>query len=136
MALDYGQKRAGLAVTDENRIIATGLETVPTAELMNFLKEYLRKETVDLLLIGKPMRMHYEESQIEPQIKAFIARLKKEIPTLPVERYDERFTSKMAFQTMIDAGLKKQARQNKALVDKISATIILQSYMEYLSNKI
>ena len=136
LAMDYGNKRVGLAVTDENRIIATGLDTVPTHTLIPFLKKYLLNEKVDIIVIGKPMRMHFEVPEIEKQIGAFIKHLHKEIPDMPIERYDERFTSKMAFQTMIDAGLKKEARKDKALVDKISATIILQSYMEYLSNKL
>lgn len=133
--MDYGSKRTGLAVTDAERIIAGGLDTVPTHELMAFLKGYLQQECVDIMVIGKPKRLHNEAPEIEKQILAFIRQLRKEFPQLPIERYDERFTSKMAFQTMIDAGLKKEARKDKELVDKISATIILQSYMEYLSNQ-
>lgn len=133
--MDYGSKRTGLAVTDGDRIIAGGLDTVPTHTLLAFLKDYLQKEKVDVIVIGKPKRLHNEASDIEKQITLFIRQLTKVFPDLPVDRHDERFTSKMAFQTMIDAGLKKEARRDKELVDKISATIILQSYMEYLSNK-
>ncbi len=136
LAMDYGNKRVGLAVTDSLRIISGGLDTVPTHEVVPYLKKYLATEEVDVFVIGKPMRMHFEVPEIEKQITAFINLLRKEFPTMTIERYDERFTSKMAFQTMIDAGLKKEARKDKALVDKISATIILQSYMEFLSNKL
>lgn len=130
MAIDYGKKRTGIAVTDPMQIIANGLATVPTAELMDFLLDYLKKECVERILVGYPRQMNYEDSENMKRIVPFVNRLKKLVPDVPVELVDERFTSVMAHQVMIDAGLKKKARQNKALVDEISATIILQSYLE------
>jgi putative holliday junction resolvase len=129
LAIDYGSKRCGIAVTDEMQIIASGLTTVDTKNLINFLKSYCKDESVDLFLIGLPKQMNNELSETEPLILKCIKILKKEIPHIRIERVDERFTSKMAFQTMIDSGLKKKQRQNKALVDEISATLILQSYL-------
>lgn len=129
LALDFGTKRTGIAVTDELQIIASGLTTVNTKELMSFLKDYLSKEAVELFLIGEPKQMDNTESESEKYIKPFIEKLQKEFPKIPIQRVDERFTSKMAVQTMIDSGLKKKQRQNKALVDEISATLILQSYL-------
>jgi len=135
LAIDYGKKRVGLAVTDELQIIATGMDTVLTHEIIPYLKKYLNDNVVDCFVVGLPMRMHFEEPEIEKSITTFLNGLKNAFPKIPVERYDERFTSKMAFQTMIDSGLNKTDRKNKALVDKISATIILQSYMEFRENK-
>ena len=129
LAIDFGQKRTGIAVTDELQIIASGLTTVPTSELISFLKEYFQKEKVDKVIIGEPKRLNNEPSEVTPLLNAFIDTFTKTFPTMPVERIDERFTSKMAFQTMIDSGLKKKQRQNKALIDEIAATIILQDYM-------
>lgn len=129
LALDFGKTRTGIAVTDELQIIASGLTTVATVELMTFLKEYILKETVELFLVGEPKQMDYSESESEAIIKPFIKKLEKEFPNIPIKRIDERFTSKMAFQTMIDSGLKKGKRKNKSLIDEISATIILQSYL-------
>ncbi len=129
LAIDYGQKRTGIAVTDELQIIASGLATVNTDELISFLKDYIQKENVELFVIGEPKRLNNTASESEILIIPFLEQLSKEIPTIPVKRVDERFTSKMAFQTMIDSGLKKKQRQNKALIDEISATIILQSYL-------
>lgn len=129
LAIDYGKKRTGIAVTDEMQLIASGLTTVRTHDLIKFLKEYVAKENVELFLIGEPKQMNYEASESEVLIKEFIRLLTKAIPTIPIKRVDERFTSKMAFQTMIDSGLKKKQRQNKSLIDEISATIILQSYL-------
>ena len=129
LAIDYGTKRTGIAVTDEFQIIASGLTTVNTKELLAFLKDYTTKEKVELFVIGEPKQMNNEVSESEADILPFIEKLKKAIPDIPIARVDERFTSKMAFQTMIDSGLKKNQRKNKALVDEISATIILQSYM-------
>lgn len=129
LAIDYGKKRTGIAVTDEMQLIASGLTTVRTHDLINFLKEYVTKENVELFLVGEPKQMNYEASESEVLIKEFIRLLTKAIPTIPIKRVDERFTSKMAFQTMIDSGLKKKQRQNKSLIDEISATIILQSYL-------
>ncbi len=129
IALDYGAKRTGIAVTDELQIIASGLTTVNTNEIFVFLEKYLQNENVELFLVGKPMQMNNTPSESEVLIIPFIEKLKKKFKEIPVKRVDERFTSKMAFQTMIDSGLKKRQRQNKALIDEISATIILQSYL-------
>ncbi|MBO4654599.1 MAG: Holliday junction resolvase RuvX [Bacteroidales bacterium] len=129
IAIDYGQKKVGFAVTDELCICANGLETVHVSKAFDFLKDYISKENVDLIVVGDPRKMDNSQSDSARFIEPFVNRLKKEFPNIPVARMDERFTSKMAFQTMIDAGLKKKARQNKELVDKISATIILQSYL-------
>ena len=129
LAIDFGTKRSGIAITDELQIIASGLTTVDTKNLISFLKDYLAKEKVELFIIGEPKQMSNEVSESEAAILAFIEKLSNAIPEIPIKRVDERFTSKMAFQTMIDSGLKKNQRKNKALVDEISATIILQSYL-------
>jgi len=129
LAIDFGKKRTGIAITDELQIIASGLTTVPTEELIPFLKDYVNKEDVELFVIGKPKQLDNTDSESEALIIPFLKKLTKEIPAIPIFRVDERFTSKMAFQTMIDGGLKKKQRRNKALVDEISATIILQSYL-------
>lgn len=129
LAIDYGTKRTGIAVTDEFQIIASGLTTVATKELLPFLKDYISKEKVELFLVGEPKQMNNDVSESEVSIQAFLKKLSNTIPDMPVKRVDERFTSKMAFQTMIDSGLTKGQRKNKALVDEISATIILQSYL-------
>jgi len=129
LAIDYGRKRTGIAVTDELQLIASGLTTVRTHEIFNFLNEYMNKENVELFLVGEPKQMNNLASESEILIQPFLDKLKKHFPDIPVLRVDERFTSKMAFQTMIDGGLKKKQRQNKALIDEISATIILQSYL-------
>lgn len=130
LAIDYGRKRTGIAVSDTLQIIANGLTTVPSHTTIAFLKDYVAKEPVERIIIGMPRQMNYEESESMQYIKPFVKKLQKELPTIPVEHFDERFTSKMAFQTMIDGGVKKKKRQNKALVDEISATIILQGFME------
>ena len=129
LAIDYGKVRTGIAVTDELQIIASGLTTVATKELITFLQDYIKKETVELFLVGEPKQMNNEPSESEALIIPFLEKLKKAIPKIPIERVDERFTSKMAFQTMIDSGLSKKKRKNKALVDQISATLILQNYL-------
>jgi len=129
LAIDFGSKRTGIAVTDTLQIIASGLTTVPTKELIPFLKKYIKQEDVELFLIGEPKQMDNTPSESEVLILNFIEKLKKAIPIMPIKRVDERFTSKMAFQTMIDSGLKKSKRKNKALVDEISATLILQNYL-------
>ena len=129
MAIDYGSKRVGIAVTDPLQIIATGLTTVHSKDLIDFLKTYISKEDVECIVVGEPKQMKNAPSESARFIEPFVIHLKRTFPTIKVERMDERFTSKMAFQTMIDSGLKKKARQNKELVDEISATIILQSYM-------
>lgn len=130
LAIDYGTKRTGLAVTDSLRIIANGLTTVPTHTLLDFLKKYLEKEEVDKFIVGLPKQMNNEYSDNMKHIRPFVKKLKATYPNIPVELYDERFTSTLAQKTIIEAGLKKKDRQNKALVDEISAVIILQSYME------
>ena len=129
IAIDFGKKRTGIAVTDELQIIASGLTTVNTDNLISFLIEYISKNKVDLFLVGKPKQMNNTDSESEALILPFLKKLEKKIPQIPLLRVDERFTSKMAFQTMIDGGLNKKQRRNKALVDQISATIILQSYL-------
>ena len=129
VAFDYGKKRTGIAVTDEMQIIASGLTTVDTNDIFEFLEGYLAKEKVELFLVGEPKQMNNTASESEKLILPFINKLSKRFGHIPIKRVDERFTSKMAFQTMIDSGLKKKQRQNKALVDEISATIILQSYL-------
>jgi len=135
LAIDYGRKRCGVAVTDVMQIIATGLQTMPTAELMNFLKQYVQKEQVDTFVVGHAKQMDATDSESMQYIKPFVEKLKKEFTNTPVEMIDERFTSKIAFQAMIDGGLKKKQRQDKALIDTVSATIILQSYMEQKQRK-
>lgn len=129
LAIDFGTKRTGIAITDELQIIASGLTTVNTKELLPFLKDYTKKESVELFLIGEPKQMDNTASESEVHIIKFISSLEKILPNIPIKRVDERFTSKMAFQTMIDSGLKKNQRKNKALIDEISATLILQSYL-------
>lgn len=129
VALDYGKKRTGIAVTDELQLIASGLTTVATHDLLDFLKKYVAEEKVTMFVVGEPKQMDNTPSEAENLITPFLSRLKKIFPELPVEREDERFTSKMAVRTMIDSGLKKKQRRDKALVDEISATIILQAYL-------
>lgn len=129
LAIDYGLKRTGIAVTDELQIIASGLTTVSTPTLITFLKDYLNTNTVERFLIGEPKQMNNTPSESETLITTFIKKLSAKFPNIPITRVDERFTSKIAFQTMIDSGLNKKQRKNKALVDEISATLILQSYL-------
>ena len=130
LAIDYGKKRTGVAVTDVLQMIANGLTTVATPELMDFLLKYVEKEPVERIIVGHPKQMNNEDSENMKRIVPFVNQLKKKLPRIPVEMVDERFTSVLAHQAMLDGGLKKKARQNKALVDEISATIILQSYLE------
>ncbi|EGV42955.1 Holliday junction resolvase RuvX [Bizionia argentinensis JUB59] len=129
LAIDFGKVRTGIAVTDELQIIASGLTTVDTKKLISFLIDYVKIESVELFLVGEPKQMNNDPSESEVLILPFLEKLQKSIPQIPVKRVDERFTSKMAFQTMIDSGMSKKKRQNKALVDEISATLILQSYL-------
>lgn len=129
LALDYGTKRTGIAVTDELKMIASGLTTVQTPELMSFLEDYFKNENVERVLVGEPKRMDDSPSQSESYIQEFLKKFSEKFPGMPVERVDERFTSKMAVQSMIDSGLKKKKRRDKALVDEISATIILQTWL-------
>lgn len=131
MAIDYGKKRTGLAVTDPLQLIASGLTTVPTHELIPFLKKYLATEAVETIVIGEPKNLDGNATHATPLVTECIRILNKNFPQIPVKKVDERFTSKMAFQSMIDSGLKKKDRQNKGLVDEISATIILQEYLQY-----
>ena len=130
LAIDYGRKRTGVAVSDAMQIIANGLTTVPTHELLDFITGYVQKEPVERILVGLPKQMNNEASESMKYIDPFVRSLKKRLPEIPVEFVDERFTSVLAHRTMLEAGLKKKDRQNKALVDEISATIILQSYLE------
>ena len=129
LAIDFGLKRTGIAITDEMQIIASGLTTVETKNLLSFLDSYLKEENVELFLIGLPKQMNNEASESEQHILPFITKLENKYPSIPIKRIDERFTSKIAFQTMIDSGLKKKQRKNKAMIDEISATLILQSYL-------
>lgn len=130
LAIDYGKKRVGLAVTDPLQIIANKLTTIPSHEIFDFLKSYFQKESVEQVIIGYPRQMNNEASEAVLYINPFLKRFQKLFPEMPIELVDERFTSRMAFQTMIDAGLKKKDRQNKETVDAVAATIILQSYLE------
>ena len=130
VAIDYGRKRTGIAVSDTMQIIANGLTTVPTQELLDFITNYVKQESVERIIIGLPKQMNNEVSENMKNIEPFVRSLKKRLPDMPVEYVDERFTSVLAHRTMLEAGLKKKDRQNKALVDEISATIILQSYLE------
>ena len=132
LAIDYGGKRTGIAITDELQLIASGLTTVATSELMDFLKNYFTQEKVELVLVGEPKQKDGAPSDIETEIQKFLKKFIVAFPEMKTLRVDERYTSKMAFQTMIDSGLKKKQRRNKALIDEISATIILQ---EHLYNK-
>jgi len=129
LAIDYGTKRTGIAITDELQLIASGLTTVPTKKLLDFLKKYISSEKVELILVGEPTQKDGTPSDVEVHIKEFIVKLSEAFPKMELKRVDERFSSKMAFQTMIDSGLKKKQRRNKALIDEISATIILQEYL-------
>ena len=136
LAIDYGQKRTGLAVTDNLQMIANGLTTVETKDLEKFLAEYLAKEDVSTIVMGKPTQMNGENSENMKRIEPFFNRLKKLFPDKEITYYDERFTSVLAHQAMLQSGIGKKARQNKALVDKISATIILEDYMQNQHMKI
>ncbi len=129
LAIDYGIKRTGIAVTDELQIIASGLTTIPSEVVISFLKDYFSKENVSTVLIGEPKQMNGLPSESAPIIEKFVETFSVEFPQMKVIRVDERFTSKMAFQTMIDSGLRKKQRQNKGLVDEIAATILLQDFL-------
>jgi putative Holliday junction resolvase len=135
LAIDYGRKRVGLAVTDPSQIIANRLTTIPAHTIWDFLNDYFLKEKVEAVVVGYPKQMNNEASEAVRYINPFLKKFQIQYPEMKLEIYDERFTSKMAFQTMIDGGLKKQKRQDKALIDGISATIILQSYLEQKRNK-
>ena len=133
IAIDYGQKRVGVAVTDPLQIIANGLKTVHSKDIIDFLKDYCDRETVDIIVVGFPKQLNNQPSESARFVNQFLKKLKQHFPNTPVQLVDERFTSKIAFNTMIEGGVKKKARQNKALIDTISATIILQSYLEQQS---
>ncbi|MBR2617818.1 MAG: Holliday junction resolvase RuvX [Paludibacteraceae bacterium] len=130
MAIDYGRKRVGVAVTDPMQLIAGGLATVPAHEIIAYIEKYVATEAVEEIVVGLPKQMNNQPSESMRYIQPFVSALKKQLPHIPVVFYDERFTSVLAHKAMIDGGLKKKARQNKALVDEISATIILQDYLE------
>ena len=129
LSIDYGKKRTGLAVTDPLQLIAGGLATVSTSELFDYLKAYVEREEVERVVIGEPRQPNGQPSENLPRVQQFVNRWRKAMPQIPIELYDERFTSVLAHQAMIDGGLRKKARQDKAMVDEISATIILQDYM-------
>ena len=130
MAIDYGRKRTGVAVTDPLQLIANGLAAVPSGEVVEFIQSYMAKEPVELIVVGQPKQMNNEPSENMRYVQAFVTHLKRTLPQTPIEYYDERFTSVMAHQAMLDGGLRKKKRQEKALVDEISAVIILQAYLE------
>jgi len=134
LAVDYGTKRTGVAVTDPLKIIANPLDTVPTHELMNYLSDYIKKEQVEKLIVGKPVRMDNTASESMRYVQQFANAFKRRFPDVAVEWMDERFTSRLAADAMVSGGMKKSERRNKAHVDKISAVIILQSYLEYQNN--
>jgi putative Holliday junction resolvase len=130
LSIDYGLKRTGIAVTDPFQIIATGLTTVESPKLIPFLKDYFSKEIVELIIIGEPKNWDDTDTHATPLVKKIVVKLRKEFPTMPLKMVDERYTSKMASQAMIDMGMKKMQRRNKALVDEIAATIMLQEYLQ------
>ena len=135
MAVDYGQKRTGLAVTDMLKMIANRLTVVSSREAMGYIAQYVSQEPVDLIVVGYPKQMNNEPSENMKRVEAFVAQLTKTLPSIPVEYYDERFTSIMAQRALIDGGLKKKKRQDKGLVDEISAVLILQGFLGRLRNK-
>jgi putative holliday junction resolvase len=130
LCIDYGLKRTGLAVTDPLQIIATGLMTIESPKLIPFLKDYFQKETVELILVGEPKNWDESDTHATPLVQVLIKRLQKEFPSIPLQTIDERYTSKLAKQSMLDMGLSKKQRRNKALVDEIAATIMLQEYLQ------
>ena len=135
LSIDYGKKRTGLAVTDPLQIIPNGLATVATSTLFDYLKDYVSREAVERIIIGEPKQMNGEGSENLTRVQQFVARWKKNMPNIPIEYHDERFTSVLAHRAIIDSGISRKARQNKALVDEISANIILQSYLQMRSNR-
>ncbi|MDR0799737.1 MAG: Holliday junction resolvase RuvX [Dysgonamonadaceae bacterium] len=132
IAIDYGKKRTGLAVSDPMKLIAGGLTTLPSGEVITFILNYIQKEEVELILLGEPRQMNYEYSENQPRVEGFRKSLQQAVPSTTIKMVDERFTSVLAHRAMLDGGLKKKQRQNKALVDELSATILLQSYLETL----
>lgn len=133
LCIDYGLRRTGIAVTDPLQIIATGLTTVDSPQLISFLKNYFQKEPVELIIIGEPKNLDDSETHATPLVNQIIKKLEKEFPQLPIKTVDERYTSKMARQAMLDMGMKKKERRNKRTVDEIAATIMLQEYMQSLT---
>ncbi len=133
LCIDYGLKRTGIAVTDPLKIISTGLTTVDSHELIAFLKRYFKQETVELIVIGEPKNLDDSDTHATPLVKKIIEKLEKEFPQIPIKKVDERYTSKMAKQAMLDMGMKKKDRRNKRTVDEIAATIMLQEYMGNIS---
>lgn len=135
LSIDYGKKRTGIAVTDPSQIIANGLTTVDTKQLIHFLKDYIQKEEVEKIIIGLPTQMNGQPSENQQRVRSFATNLEKELPQIPYEFYDERFTSVLAHQTILSSGIGKKRRQtDKGLVDEISACIILQEYLEHKKN--
>lgn len=134
LSIDYGRKRTGLAVTDPLQIIASGLATVSTSELFEWLKAYVGREAVELIVMGEPRQLDGSPSENLDRVQQFVSRWRKAVPSIPIEYYDERFTSALAHRAMLDGGLRKKDRQNKALVDEISATILLEDYMQRRRN--
>jgi putative Holliday junction resolvase len=130
LCIDYGRRRCGIAATDPLRIIATGITTVPTAELLPFIKDYISREQVDAIVIGRPVTLQGEPSESMRYITPAVGRIRNELPDMPIIFWDERFTSTIAHRAMLDGGMKKQDRRNKAVVDKIAATIILNDYLQ------
>ena len=134
VGIDFGKKRTGLACTDPLKIIASGLKNLPTPEVIPFLKKYCETEQVDVFVVGKPLQKDGATSEVEMHILRFIKKLQNHFPEMTIERYDERYTSKMAVQSMIDGGLTKKKRADKGMIDQVSATLILQSYLDYKTN--
>ncbi|MDG1711764.1 MAG: Holliday junction resolvase RuvX [Flavobacteriaceae bacterium] len=134
VGIDFGKKRTGLACTDPLKIIASGLKNLPTPEVIPFLKKYCETEQVDIFVLGKPLQKDGAPSEVEVHILKFIKKLQNHFPEMTIERYDERYTSKMAVQSMIDGGLTKKKRADKGMIDQVSATLILQSYLDYKTN--
>ncbi|MCA6364112.1 MAG: Holliday junction resolvase RuvX [Bacteroidetes bacterium] len=130
LAIDYGTKRCGIAVSDPMQLIATGLTTVHSKDILAWLAGYLNRETVETFVVGEPKRLNGQPTDATQHVEAFVKHLRKQFPLIPVQRIDERFTSKMAFQSLIDSGLGRKDRQNKALIDEVSAVILLQNYMD------
>lgn len=135
IGIDYGRKRTGIAVTDPDKIIASPLDTIASHELIAYLKKYIEEHDVECIVVGEPKQMDYSVSESEQFIKPFLGQLSKVFPEISVERVDERFTSKMAAQSILESGARKKDRRDKALVDKVSATLILQTYLDMQSNR-
>jgi putative Holliday junction resolvase len=134
VGIDFGLKRTGLSCTDPNQMIASGLNNLPTSEVLVFLKDYFLKEEIEAFVIGQPLQRDGTPSAVEIRIQDFIQELQNAFPKQRIERYDERFTSKMAVQTMLDGGVKKKKRKEKGIIDQVSATLILQSYLDFKTN--